>query len=344
MLRRLTLEGFRNFADIATFDLAPHSLLLGQNGSGKTTVLEAIRLLSVGKSFRTSRLEEAISFNRPYFRLETTAKAPPKFVASFFYGYPHQETALIERRLTMNGKEKLYLNWLGTLPTVVFVPDDVGIVLGTPEARRRFLDGALWQVDRAYRQHSLELSRILKERAALLFMVKLNRAAISELHPWNELLERQSTAMRAKRQELVEFIGGWLEDRHTRAKVRLEYVVAKNTVEHYIEQEVRLGQNLYGPQRDELTISVEERVSRRYASRGQARSIAVLLRLAEAAFIERTVEAAPIILLDDMLSELDAQNAKTLFELLPNSAQVLATSLTANPTIKGYQVINLGDA
>lgn len=345
MLTALELNNFRSFAN-ERFSLSAKTAVMGQNGSGKSTLIEAIRLLSVGKSFRTSRLDEAIAFDQPYFRLisgSKNGKARERTI-ELFYGQAFAESAGKDRILNVDGKATAVLDFVGTLPSVLFVPSDVEIIFGLPSLRRRYLDGIIWQVSAAFRQDYLDLNRVLKERSALLFLIKINRAGQAELSPWDELLTNLAKRIREARQNYIGFINDWLGSVTADQKeldLQLTYSIATEAIESVRTQEIQLSQNLFGPHRDELEIGWQGRSARKYASRGQARTAVILLKAGEAVYLDSKLNLAPLILLDDMFSELDKSNSQLLFAKLPSRSQVIATTIRPQPLLKDYQELML---
>ena len=334
-LKTLVLENFRPFVK-AEFEFNHRSVLIGGNGTGKSSVIEALRLLSVGKSFRTSRFDECISLSEAFFRLQATLTNDSDKSLELFYGMPFPDYPEKERRLTLDGKEQNYLEYLGFFPSVVFTPNDIEIVLGSPQERRHYLDAVLWQVDPEFRQSSLKLSKTLRERSTILFMIKINRAGLEELRPWNEILTELTVEIRAKRKKYLDFLNSFLTGAEDRLKVKTSYIEGEKSLPEIEKDEIRLSQNLYGPHRDDFEVVVNSRSGRRFASRGQARTAAVLLKMAEAEYLESHAPTKPLILLDDLFSELDEVNSQYLLDKLEDDYQVVATSTHDNPQLKGW--------
>jgi DNA replication and repair protein RecF len=341
---QLRLEHFRSFDD-ATFNFEEKTAIIGNNGAGKSNLIEALRLLSVGKSFKTSRLDDVIRFGDPFFRLHWhSTQMEPKEVR-FFYGSPYPTESIKERSLRVDGQERNWSEYWGKRPSVLFVPEDIEIVIGSPQIRRRYLDSILWQTNAAFRQEHLELGRVLRERSTLLFMVKTNRAGQDELYPWNELLLALTEKIRAHRQRFITFLEADLGRAVTifasGASVQAKYETSRTDLADLVAEEVRLAQNLIGPHRDELVIHFNDQVARRFTSRGQARTIVVLLKLAESRFLEQETGHRPLILLDDMFSELDDPTAAALFNQFQSDDPIVATSITPNPLVKDWKEIHL---
>lgn len=343
LVRELQLQNFRSLADFTT-KLASKSVVIGANGSGKSTLIEALRLLSVGKSFRTNRLDEAIRFDEPFFRLNAKLQSDSAKSVELFYGQAFAEQPIRDRVLSVDGKARAMMDFVGTLPSVMFVPADVEIVLGVPSGRRRYLDGILWQVDREFREQYLRLGKILKERSASLFLVKINRAGRDELEPWNELLEIVTTFIRNRRQKYLEVVNQELRKKTYQPDglvPAVTYQVTSESLPAVVDQEIKTAQNLFGPHRDEIEIELNDRSARRYASRGQARTIVMLLKIIEAGYLANKLQIEPIVLLDDILSELDETNSRFLFDHLPAKSQIIATSIQPQPLFTDWPEIKL---
>lgn len=336
------IENFRSFVD-ASFDFDRRSVVIGSNGTGKSTLIEAVRLLSVGKSFRTHKLEELINFEQTFFRIQ--AEMAEKNKVELFYGQPFADYPDKERRLSMDGKEISWLEFFGSIPTVVFSPEDMDIISGSPQTRRRYIDGILWQVDGQFRQLSLELTKILQERSRLLFLIKINRAGLAELKPWNELLVNTSKKIRSRRQDFVNFLNNELIKPVYREKediqISANYQYDSREIEEFERDEVRLAQNMWGPHRDELEILLNDRLARKYASRGQIRTVVMIMKIIESAFLFENIKREPVILLDDLFSELDQKNIVFFIDRLNPNYQIIATAVEKSPAIKDWQKIEI---
>ncbi len=341
-LKTLKLENVRGF-ERKTLEFGPRSVVLGANGTGKSTIIEAIRILSVGKSFRTSRFDELIRFDAPYLRLTGEREIESNKVEKleFFYGQPFADAGK-ERILSINNKPADWLGYIGQFPSVLFVPSDIDLVIGPPQLRRRYLDSILWQVDAEFRSSYLDFSRVLRERSALLFLLKIKRAGLDELQPWNELIEKLTESIRQKRLDYVAYLQEGLKGKTVGDQaVAIEYQVNKAELAAVQSQEIQSSQNLYGAHRDELEVLLGDRSARRYASRGQTRTIVVILKAVESRYLAAKSGQAPLLLLDDMFSELDEENSRYLFESFEPDYQVILTSIKSQPLIKDWQTIKL---
>ena len=338
MLSRLVLEKFRNFNE-KELSLGLKTFVVGKNGTGKSNILEAIRLLSVGKSFKTSRLDEAIKFEDRYFRIG--GEIHDKKYLEFFYGVQFVEEPIKERRLILDNQEISWLDFLGDLPSVLFTPLDTEIITGSPQIRRKYLDGILWQVDKGFRYDYLEMTKVLKERSVLLWLLKTGRSNRGELEPWNEILLKLTDKIRSKRLIFVDYLKEFLEKTGSQPKIEVNYLPNKVEMNQVLEQEIKSSQNIYGSHRDEVEISYNERQARRFASRGQARQAIVLIKAAEAAYLHEKTGNKPIILLDDLYSELDKTKADKLISMFSDNYQVISTAIEKPAIIDGWEIIEL---
>jgi len=340
MVESLTIERCRNF-DSREFRLFPRTIITGANGVGKSTILEAIRVLSVGKSFRTGRLDELIRFDERHFRLEALINRQQK--VEFFYGSQFELSEGRDRQLTYQGNSIAWTDFLGAFPTVLFTPNDMEIVLGSPDVRRRYLDSVLWQVDPNYRQSQLEFAKGLREKAALLFMVKINRASPDELTPWNALMTGLTEVIRAARLRYIAYLNDSLASRlkGQDAKITIKYQADPRPAEEMINQEIKTAQNLYGAHRDEMMIEFDAFSARRYASRGQSRLVVAYLKAAEADYLRERTQNPVTVLLDDAMSELDNRNTRKLLELFQPDHQLILTSAATLDLPKDWETIKL---
>lgn len=344
MLEHVRLQNFRSFTD-REFTLDKRTVILGDNGTGKSTVIEAIRVLSINKSFRTSRFDEAIEFERPFFRVTGELTGKKKTKLEFFYGQQFNEQPIKERMMSVSGKPIGLMEYVGTFPTVLFVPSDIEIVTATPQHRRHYIDGILWQVNQEFRRWYIDLNRVLKERSSILFLIKINRAGLDELAPWNELLSNLTQKIRTLRRGYTSFVNEQLARADTQSETGLsfgaDYQVEVEDINEVTQQEVKSAQNFFGPHRDDIEITINGRSARRFASRGQARTGVVLLKSIESQYLKEQLGIAPTILLDDLFSELDKKNSQFLFNRLGDDSQVIATAISPQPLLSNWKEVQL---
>jgi DNA replication and repair protein RecF len=356
-LKRLALENYRN---IAKFDLQLDqkvNIFVGPNAQGKTNILEAIYVLALTKSHRTSQDKELIRWNEKQTFLHGDIEKK--------YG-THQLHLMISqqgKKAKINGLEQKKLSqFVGSLNVVLFAPEDLEIVKGSPSVRRRFLDMEIGQVQPRYLHEIMQYQKILAQRNNYLKqMVHQKSSNYDMLAVWNEQLVTCGVKIIKKRQNFIKKLQIWAERVHSgitnqQEQMTIQYVPSfdlqgseDETVlfEQFMlkltylqEQEIRRGVTLTGPHRDDMLFFINGKEVQQYASQGQQRTTALSLKLAELELIHEEVGEYPILLLDDVLSELDQYRQTQLIETFQNKVQTFITTTG----IESVNLSNLSDA
>ena len=342
---QLNLTNFRNYASL---DLTLHpglTLITGENAQGKTNLLEAIFLLSLAKSHRTNRDQELIRWGADFAKVagQITSK---------------NQTFPLEIRLSAKGKVARYNHldqaklsqFIGRLNVILFAPEDMQFIKGSPQLRRRFLDSELGQIHPVYLQTLLDYHRLLKQRNTYL---KQGRDQ-QQLDPLyleiltDQLIDQAVTIIKyrlafiQKLQSISQSLHHQLSDQRDHLEIvykasssRLDYQ-ADQTIKDQLEalfaqsksRELDQGVTLYGPHRDDLLFYLNENLAAHYASQGQQRTIILSLKLAELELMKDLTGDYPILLLDDVLSELDSKRQLILMNQIENKVQTILTSAT----------------
>lgn len=355
-VKDLRVYKFRNLSD-ATIEFSPGvNLIVGRNGQGKTNILEAISVLSSAKSFRTSKLSELINWGNTE--------------ASVFGNIVSSEGTKTSLGLVIEKKSKqAYLNdavvrsaedFIGALASVTFTPDDLELVKGGPAERRKFMDRAVAFLNRKIIKTLAAYNTSLRSKNALLraSFGKPKGVIFDELESWNRLIAKYGVEIEVARRALISNLA-------TRAaKIYSAYAPETETLElslksartkpepsEYLlleelsearEREVAQGQSLVGPHRDDMIISLSGIDSRAYASQGQTRSIVLALKLALIEEIEAIRGEAPVILLDDVDSELDQGRRESFFRaIVAHGRQVIISGTNAKVLPVSTNEINL---
>lgn len=347
MLRRLVLSNFRNFEKLDVEIPAPGLVIVGENGHGKTNLLEAISYLGLFRSVRGSRDADVIRFGAAAFHVRAELQTE-NVSDAVSVGY---ERATKRKKATVFGVEQPKLSEaLGTLPSVCFSPIDVALVAGGPAERRQFLDVTLALTDARY-LHALQQYRAaLRQRNAALRSAQRAGARPGGAHDaqvsvWEPTLSQHGAALAALREtwtqrhairftELCAAIGERLPVtmRYESAAARAETDLSKrenanalqrvfcNVYAAAFEQqranELRRGITLVGPHRDDLQLLLGTRDLRTFGSAGQQRTAAIALRMLELATRRDSLDAPPLLLLDDPFAELDANRSARILALL----------------------------
>lgn len=353
-VKNIKLENFRNFVDKSfSFDDSVN-VIIGQNASGKTNILESIFLLSTGKSFKAKLEEEMINYDASLARVRCKVQddkvALDKSNNSDFLPYSGDLEVILTRgqidigdrkfekaprkKLLVNGVSRRLVDFAGNLKVVLFGPWDMDLVTQSPSVRRKFLDNMLSQVDREYRRSILSYEKGLKQRNRLLLRIREEGLSRSQLLFWDRLLIKNGDYIGRKREEFVEFANR-LDAGEMFEGFSLEYdksAISEARLEQYAQEEILAATTLVGPHRDDILFKVKNRGGSkrdlsRFGSRGEQRMAVLWLKLAEFCFIEKFSGEKPVLLLDDIFSELDHTHRKIVFGLLGKAGDYLNFSL-----------------
>ena len=329
----LEVRGFRNLAPLV-FEPGPRfHVISGDNGSGKSSLLEAIDYLARLDSFRGARTEDLIQHGAEQASMGMRVAgdlAPRTFRVVLTAGRP--------RTLLLDGKKpRSIASWHAAARVVLFHPGDVELPAGGPEPRRALLDRLLSQLDPTYASMAAAYTKALRSRNRLLRAEHPNRRAITA---YDELLASAGAVIGETRARLVaglaplaaeafaEIGGG--EQRLTVAyqpRVEPNVDLLRAALARSIDKDLARGFTAEGPHADELALTLEDTLARRHASQGQHRAIVLALKVAELRVLEARTGRVPLLLLDDVSSELDRTKTRRFFALLARSAgQVFLTT------------------
>ncbi len=337
-LLSLQLEHYRNYprASLA-FGSEDLQLFLGENGSGKTNLLEAISVLSLTKSFLGVDDDDLRTWGTAYYRVFATARTDAgEEIHLEVISQTEPRRAKACRR---NDVRLSIADFVGQLPVAVFLPQDMGIFTGAPGERRRFLDQILCQVSPEYMRAHLLYQRLLKQRNAFLRAIAQGMAQREDLQPWDQQLAAAGERVTAMRLELVGTFNLTLGDevrglgeRWSEVSVRYRDSVRESdaggsmleALSRVLERDVQLQSTTVGPHRDDWGVVADGRPLERSSSRGQQRAVVLALLFLEASFLELRRGEKPIILLDDIFSELDQAHRDRVMQAFPEHQVFLA--------------------
>jgi DNA replication and repair protein RecF len=339
-LRRLILRNFRNYRELTLEFRRNLNILIGDNAQGKTNLLEAIYCLCTCKSHRTHLDEEMIRSGEQGFYLKGEFESDGDF-------FTIELIDLIDgkKRAKLNGKSVDRLSDLiGVAKVVIFSPESIQIVKGAPVERRRFLDILISQVDRLYLHDLQSYQTTLRQRNELLKQIRDGTSSRDLLDVWDEQIVDYGARISERRRTAVERISSWAYEIHSELSIgerlNLSYLVngrdASNvnlkdllstSLREAREGDIIRGTTSVGPHRDDLGIYLNGADARRFGSQGQQRTISLSLRISEFRMIEDETGKTPLILLDDVASELDSTRASLLYDLLGKvEAQIFLTA------------------
>lgn len=351
IVERLELIDFRNYG-AASFELtAGTTVIVGDNGHGKTNVVEALAYLATMSSFRGAPPDALVRVGADTAVVRAEIRDDDG------------RASLIEAELVPAGRSRVQVNrqrlgrareLLGVVRVTVFSPDDLALVKGGPAERRRFLDDTLVALAVKYDAARLELDRIVRQRNTLLRQVagRLDESAAMTLDVWDARFTEAGERFGHARATLVARIGPHvlaayehLAGRATAVELHYEPAWRRTGLATALaasrDLDVRRGVSTVGPHRDELALTIDGLPSRTHASQGEQRTLALALRLGAHQLVAERTGSTPVLVLDDVLSELDNGRATALLGHLPAGQIVITTAATIPPAARPDRVLRI---
>lgn len=331
ILKSVALSHFRNYDDLyMEFDKGTN-ILYGDNAQGKTNVLESIYVSGTTKSHKGSKDRELIQFGQEEAHIRTIVEKGGLDYQIDMHLKKNKSKGIAINRMPIKRASELF----GILNIVFFSPEDLNIIKNGPSERRRFLDVELCQLDKIYLYNLTKYNKVLNQRNRLLKDISFRPELLDTLAVWNmQLIEYGRKIIRA-RKEFVEELNGIVYEIHKKISGNKEELVLKyepDVLEENLEQELarcrekdlKFGQTSVGPHRDDLCFMIQEIDVRKFGSQGQQRSCALSLKLSEIELVKKSIRETPVLILDDVLSELDSNRQNFLL----NSIHDIQTVIT----------------
>ena len=367
-LSHLSVTNFRNLVELE-LELPPGVVVFsGPNAQGKTSLLEAVYLLAIARSFRAENEREVLNF-------QAAAEGAQALVGGtiekkgerlqVFVGYQAPERGegdnnssgslghtgrSVRKQIRVSRVRRTAAELVGTVNAVLFNAEDIQLVQGPPSGRRRFLDVLICQADRMYLKALQRYQKVVQQRNQLLRMLQEGRAGADELAFWNDELIREGALVTWRRREVMQDLGRSCAEHHSQlAGPDEEFEVSyqpsvpvgdsledtearfRESLEAAARRERSTGSTVVGPHRDDFGLLINGVDMGTFASRGQARTLALSLRLAEASYLDSARGEGPIVLLDDVLSEMDAARRSRVLEKATQYQQSLITTTDPEP-------------
>lgn len=347
LLKKLYLRNFRNYSEI-TIEFSPKlNVFYGKNAMGKTNILEAIYLLSTGRSFRTSYLKQAIKKEASFFFIEALIEKNDLQETLQFYFDGSQ------KKIQYNQKELFSLyELLGIMPFVLHAPQDVNLVHGSPLLRRRFLNLHIAQFDPLYVHHWIRFYRAMKHRNIL-----LKNKDFSSIECFESEMAKSSEYIIEKRKDVLKKIKKDIKKEYqiltdSTLSSQISYQCSFSSKSSFLEQlknarekEMELGFSLLGPHRDDFLFQLDQQSVKAYGSEGQKKSILYALRFSQWTDLKSHHLNSPIMAFDDFAMHLDESKIQNLTNRIQQLGQIFITlpkleKELLNETIKLYKVEN----
>ncbi|HEY8314067.1 MAG TPA: DNA replication/repair protein RecF [Candidatus Baltobacteraceae bacterium] len=358
-LERIALANVRNYATLDVEPVAGLNVFVGENAQGKSNLLEAISLLGTGKSFRTSKESDLIRNGLELASISGEARIRAGTVR---LGCTIAATGRGTRKLyTINGRSVRYAKFLGSLRVVTFVPADLHLVSGPPSGRRGLLNVALAQDSPSYYRDLARYQKALQQKAALLRGAVEPDAELFSIY--NSALVEAGTALMLARRHFVAAVAGAAARVHAQwtggaerlavryePNVRFEAPTEDSIASAFAERlrEVEAAErarkiSLAGPHRDDVALLLDGESLAAYGSQGQQRTAVLALKVGEYAVMHERSGEAPLLLLDDVLSELDARRARAFLAGVGAYEQAFITATHLPPELAGAAVYRIAD-
>ena len=336
MLRSISLQNFRNYTK-REFKFNKSTLIVGPNTTGKSNLLEAIFLISTGKSFRTDKDFQMLTFEKEIGRVKANLESLELEVVVTNGNVGGIKSQY--KKFLINGVAKRRADFTGNLLTVLFSPKDIEIIIDSPSLRRNFLNNVLEQIDKDYRNANIAYVKAVRQRNALL---EKTREEIGGRRPgepvalrekqfeyWDNLVIENGQVITKKREQFLSFVNK--QDKEI-LDFNIHYdksLISRERLDQYKREELASGVTLVGPHRDDFSVfinnSKEAHDIRYFGSRGQQRLAILQLKALEMEYIENIKGQKPLLLLDDVFSELD-QNHIELVLSMKNYDQIIITT------------------
>lgn len=347
-VKRLSVSNFRNYKQEEITFCDNTNVIYGNNAQGKTNLLEAVYLFSHGKSHRTKSDTELVSFGSDYARLMLEFSDKDRDYRASMH-------------LEANGKKRVKINnvpitklsmLMRYLNVVMFSPEDLEIIKGAPQIRRRFLDEAISQLYPVYLKTLISYHKNLAQKNNLLKKLRFaGKTDDAMLSVWNEQIAEDGSRIMEFRREFIESITGYAKEIHKNISgEELEIVYTKSidceeiSKENFLAKlneammrEIENGSSLYGIQRDDLRFYINGKEVKMFASQGQQRTAVLSLKMAQMENINEVRGEYPVLLLDDIMSELDIKRRKFLTEKIRGKQVIITCTDMEDETPSGTE-------
>lgn len=346
-IKKIKINNFRNYNKEEINLNEKINIFYGENAQGKTNIIEAIFLGSMGKSFRAKKDNEMIKLNEKQANIEIE------------YQKKDRDGKI---KIELNNKKNIYLNGiklkklselLGNINTVIFTPDDINILKGGPQNRRRFLDIMISQLKPNYMYHLTLYTKTIEQRNNYLRQIREGKKEEKLLEIWDEKLAEEAFIIYQYRKDFIEKIKNKIKKIHEeitdeKEKIKIEYITHCNSKEEYLKElkerkklDIIKGYTTKGIHRDDFIIYINDKELSIYGSQGQHRTSILSLKLSEVEIIKDEIGESPILLLDDFMSELDEKRRTHFLEKIENTQVIITCTDKINLANKNILIYNV---
>ncbi len=340
VLKKIELQNFRLHKSTSLNFSDKLNLIIGGNGQGKTSILEAIYYLCTTKNLNLSAESDVVLFGQNFFDTQGYFEDITNNEARIYYDLVKNKKSVFLNKKQINSSSEM----IGKFPVVSLIQSDHAITLGSPADRRRFVDSALSQISHTYLNVLIDYNKILRQRSSLLYQIKEtnNKNLFDQLEAWTESLIGNGTQIIKHRINFVNDFNTYLAEAYNQIVFDKEYPKINyncfdeldyDNVEEKFREEIKLVRNdelrrcvnLVGPHRDDFVFFINDMELKRFGSQGQHKTFQIALRFGQFFFIKDKLGKTPIFLMDDVFGELDSQRASRISEHLSSVGQTFIT-------------------
>lgn len=342
-LTRLTLKNFRNHKNF-TFTFPLTTVIIGRNTVGKSSILEAIQFLSLGKSFKAQKDQDVISEGKDFARIETIVEeidGKTNLICVLAL-----KDGRLSKKYMVNNVSRRQNEFTSHFPSVLFTPEDLEIITDTPSIRRNYINNILSLTDKKYKMAVSIYEKALRQRNRMLYLMREGKKMFSpaDFEYWDSILINNGTIITQAREEFIEYVNNAKKE-----VFEFEIFYDKSTINEerllkYYDAERATATTLVGPNRDDFFFYFPktQKLISEFGSRGQQRLTIFQMKILETFYIKEKLNETPTLLLDDIFSELDNDNIHRILDLLPHQQTIITTTHKEFVPKKVFESENVG--
>ena len=346
IIKSLELKNFRNYKDLSIDFDSGTNILYGDNAQGKTNVLESLYVSGTTKSHKGSKDKEMIRFEQNEAHIKTVVEKNGTENQIDLHLKRNSSKGIAVNKIPIKKAAELF----GILNIVFFSPEDLNIIKDGPAERRRFMDMELSQLDKIYLHNLTKYHKVLQQRNKLLKDIYFRPELKETLSVWDEQLVSYGKKIIVRRKQFLEELNEIVYEIHksisgNKENLELKYDVSadseclKDELMKALNRDLKMGMTSLGPHRDDIVFLINNTDIRKYGSQGQQRTSALSLKLAEIELVKKMIHDTPVLLLDDVLSELDSSRQNYLLNSIHN-IQTIITCTGLDEFVKNRFHIN----
>jgi len=329
IIKSIELNNFRNY-EVANIEFDKNiNILYGDNAQGKTNLLEACYYSAISKSFKSTKDKEIIRFGQDYLSIKTIIDKNDREYAIDISIHNNKKTIKVD-----NVKINKTSDLLGLLNVILFSPEDLNIIKNGPSERRRFFDNEISQIDRIYLSDLINYNKVLNNRNKLLRDIAFDNSIKDTLDVWDMQLVEYGKKIIKRRREFIDELKYYVKDKHFKISGGKEELIInyepsiddiffEDELINNREKDLKYAQTSVGPHRDDISFKIDGIDIRKFGSQGQKRCSALSLKLSEIDIVSNIIKDKPVLLLDDVLSELDSNRQKFLLESISDIQTII---------------------